>query len=55
VWLADVKRLLAAEASLADVAAAHAHALDAQIRTLRLHRAVLGAVARSPIQRSWSA
>jgi DNA-binding transcriptional MerR regulator len=47
VGLADVKRVLAAEASLADVAAAHARALDAQIRTLRLQRAVLGAVARS--------
>jgi DNA-binding transcriptional MerR regulator len=47
VGLEDVKRVLAAEASLADVAAAHARALDAQIRTLRLQRAVLGAVARS--------
>jgi DNA-binding transcriptional MerR regulator len=47
VGLDDVKRVLAAEASLADVAAAHARALDAQIRTLRLQRAVLGAVARS--------
>jgi DNA-binding transcriptional MerR regulator len=47
VGLADVKRVLAVEASLADVAAAHARALDAQIRTLRLRRAVLGAVARS--------
>jgi DNA-binding transcriptional MerR regulator len=47
VGLADVKRVLAAEASLADVAVAHARALDAQIRTLRLQRAVLGAVARS--------
>ncbi len=47
VGLDDVKRVLGAEASLADVAAAHARALDAQIRTLRLQRAVLGAVARS--------
>ncbi len=47
VGLADVKRVLSAEASLAGVAAAHARALDAQIRTLRLQRAVLGAVARS--------
>jgi DNA-binding transcriptional MerR regulator len=47
VGLADIKRVLAAEASLADVAAAHARALDAQIRTLRLQRAVLSAVARS--------
>lgn len=47
VSLADVKRVLAAEASLADVAAAHARALDAQIQTLRLQRAVLGAIAQS--------
>ena len=47
VGLDDVRRVLTAEASLADVAAAHARALDAQIRTLRLQRAVLGAVARS--------
>ncbi len=47
VGLADFRRVLAADASLADVAAAHARALDAQIRTLRLQRAVLAAVARS--------
>lgn len=47
VGLSDVKRLLSAEASLADVAAAHVRALDAQIRMLRLQRAVLGAVIRS--------
>jgi len=47
VGLDDVKRVLAAEASVAEVAAAHARALDAQIRRLRLQRAVLGAVARS--------
>ena len=47
VALDDVKRVLAAEASLHDVAAAHARALDAQIRVLRLQRAVLSAVARS--------
>ena len=47
VGLDDVRRVLSSEASLADVAAAHARALDAQIRTLRLQRAVLGAVARS--------
>ena len=45
--LDDIKRVLAAEASLADVAAAHTRALDGQIRTLRLQRAVLGTVARS--------
>ena len=47
VGLDDVKRVLTAEASLAEVAAAHALAIDAQIRTLRLQRAVLRAVARS--------
>jgi DNA-binding transcriptional MerR regulator len=47
VGLDEVKRVLAAEASLADVAADHTRALDAQIRTLRLQRAVLAAVARS--------
>lgn len=47
VGLNDVKRVLGAEASLAEVAAAHARALDAQIRVLRLQRAVLGAFARS--------
>jgi DNA-binding transcriptional MerR regulator len=47
VGLDDVKRVLAAEISIADVAAAHASAIDAQIRTLRLQRAVLRAVARS--------
>lgn len=47
VGLEDVKRVLAAEASLHDVAAAHARALDAQIRVMRLQRAVLRAVARS--------
>ncbi|MFJ7590634.1 MerR family transcriptional regulator [Streptomyces sp. NPDC097617] len=42
------------EASLPDVAAAHAKALDVQIRTLRLRRAVLRAVARrrpTPMER----
>jgi DNA-binding transcriptional MerR regulator len=47
VGLGDVKRVLDAEASLQDVASAHARALDAQIRVLRLQRAVLRAVARS--------
>jgi DNA-binding transcriptional MerR regulator len=45
VGLPAVRRVLAREASLAEVAAAHAEALDVQIRTLRLRRAVLGAVA----------
>jgi DNA-binding transcriptional MerR regulator len=47
VGLDDVKRVLAAEMSLAEVASAHASAIEAQIRTLRLQRAVLRAVARS--------
>lgn len=45
VDLPTVRRVLANETSLADVAAAHAAALDAQIRVLRLRRAVLRAVA----------
>ncbi len=48
VGLDDITRVLAAEASLVDVAAEHARALDAQIRLLRLQRAVLLAFARSP-------
>lgn len=47
VGLEDVKRVLAAEVSLAEVAAAHASAIEAQIRMLRLRLAVLRAVARS--------
>jgi DNA-binding transcriptional MerR regulator len=47
VGLDDVRRVLSAEMSIAEVAAAHASAIDAQIRTLRLQRAVLRAVARS--------
>ncbi|MEV4049897.1 MerR family transcriptional regulator [Amycolatopsis sp. NPDC049688] len=43
--LATVRRVLAGETSLAEVAAAHAAALDVQIRVLRLRRAVLAAVA----------
>ncbi|MGW4064633.1 MerR family transcriptional regulator [Amycolatopsis sp. NPDC004747] len=43
--LATVRRVLAGETSLAEVAAAHAAALDVQIRSLRLRRAVLTAVA----------
>jgi hypothetical protein len=41
-----VRRVLAREDTVADVAAAHVAALDAQIRSLRLTRAVLSAVAR---------
>jgi hypothetical protein len=44
--LADVRRVLDKQASVAEVAAAHVQALDAQIRTLRLRRAVLSTVAR---------
>lgn len=43
--LATIRRLLEREADLADVAAVHARAVDAQIRVLRLRRAVLRAVA----------
>ena len=45
VGLNDIVKVLRAETSLAEVAADHARALDAQIRTLRLQRAVLQAVA----------
>lgn len=47
VGLDDIRRVLAAEKSLADVAAEHARALDAQISLLRLQRAALRAFARS--------
>ncbi|MFC9296159.1 MerR family transcriptional regulator [Streptomyces sp. NPDC057011] len=43
--LATVRRVLEREASVAEVAAVHADALDVQIRVLRLRRAVLRAVA----------
>src|ERR1700754_4654684 len=46
VDLATIQRVLAREISLPEVAATHAEALDVQIRTLRLRRAVLRAVAR---------
>ncbi|MFE9467804.1 MerR family transcriptional regulator [Streptomyces virginiae] len=45
--LETVRRVLDREASVAEVTEAHADALDVQIRTLRLRRAVLRAVARS--------
>jgi DNA-binding transcriptional MerR regulator len=45
VDLATIRRVLASEVEVTDVAATHAAALDAQIRTLRLRRAVLRAVA----------
>lgn len=43
--LATVRRVLAREASMTEVAAMHADALDVEIRTLRVRRAVLRAVA----------
>ncbi|WP_018637587.1 MerR family transcriptional regulator [Parafrankia elaeagni] len=43
VGLDDIRRVLGAEASLTEVAAEHVRALDAQIRVLRLQRAVLRA------------
>lgn len=43
--LTTIRRVLDREVSLPEVAAAHADALDAQIRVLRLRRAVLTAVA----------
>jgi DNA-binding transcriptional MerR regulator len=47
VGLDDIKRVLSAEASLIDVAAEHARALEAQIAVLHLQRAVLRAFVAS--------
>jgi DNA-binding transcriptional MerR regulator len=44
--LEDVRRVLEKETTVAEVAAAHVEALDLQIRTLRLRRAVLSTVAK---------
>lgn len=44
--LPTIRRVLEREVSVADVAATHAAALNAQIRVLRVQKAVLGAVAR---------
>ena len=44
--LATIRRVLEREVSLTDVAVAHAAALDAQIRVLRVQKAVLQAVAQ---------
>ncbi|MGI5324577.1 MerR family transcriptional regulator [Actinomadura nitritigenes] len=44
--LDTVRRVLTREVTVGDVAATHAEAVDAQIRTLRLRRAVLRAVAK---------
>ena len=46
VDLGTIQRVLNREIGVGDVAAAHAEALDVQIRTLRLRRAVLRAVAK---------
>ncbi len=46
VGLADIRRVLDRRATLAEVAAAHVRALDAQIDGLRLRRGVLAEVAR---------
>ncbi len=46
VDLATIQRVLEREITVAEVAAVHVEALDVQIRTLRLRRAVLRAVAR---------
>lgn len=44
--LAAIRKVMEQELTLSEVAAAHAEALDVQIRILRLRRAVLSAVAR---------
>ncbi|MBV9652487.1 MAG: MerR family transcriptional regulator [Pseudonocardiales bacterium] len=44
--LDEIRRVLQREITIADVAAAHVTALDAQIRALRLSRAVLSTVAQ---------
>ncbi|RZB16561.1 MerR family transcriptional regulator [Streptomyces sp. F001] len=44
--LDDVRKVLAGEQTVAEVAAAHVTALDAQIRSLKVTRAVLSTVAR---------
>ena len=45
VGLADVRRILTGELALTEVAARHVRALEAQIRLLRLQRALLSALA----------
>ncbi|GAA1268072.1 MerR family transcriptional regulator [Saccharothrix xinjiangensis] len=47
VDLPTAQRVLASEVSVAEVARTHAEAIDAQMRTLRLRRAVLRVVARN--------
>ncbi|TWF96904.1 DNA-binding transcriptional MerR regulator [Kitasatospora viridis] len=46
IELAEIRRVLNHEVTVPEIAAAHADALEAQIRTLRLRRAVLRAVAK---------
>ena len=46
VSLANVRRVLDGQVTAAEVAAVHLEALDAQIRTLRLRRAVVAAVVK---------
>ncbi|GAB2845648.1 MerR family transcriptional regulator [Actinocorallia aurea] len=46
IGLEEVRRVLARSATVAEVAGAHVKALDAEIRVLRLRRAVLSSVAR---------
>ncbi len=46
ISLATIQRVLDRELSLTEVAAAHADAMDVQIRVLQLRRSVLRAVAR---------
>jgi DNA-binding transcriptional MerR regulator len=45
VGLADIRKVLAREVTLSEVAAAHAAALEVQVRVLRLQQTVLSAVA----------
>ena len=47
--LADVRGVLDGRASIAEVAAVHLEALDAQIRALRLHRAMLAVVVKRAV------
>jgi DNA-binding transcriptional MerR regulator len=49
VGLADVRKVLDREITIGEVAALHAAALEVQVRALRLHQAVLRAVARRGI------
>lgn len=49
VPLADVRNVLDRKITIGEVAALHAAALEVQVRTLRLHQAVLRAVARRGI------